>query len=70
MTDHSNADAALADQAAEAAANAMALAIQTALGVESGDVAALFFDGDHEETLREIARDYIQTERNFAADEA
>jgi hypothetical protein len=56
----------LAKDAAEAASNAMALTIQQALGVESGDLAALWFCGEPESTLEQIARDYITTERNHA----
>jgi len=58
-------DEGLAEEAAEAAANAMALHIQTTLGVESGDVAALFFSGPHMDTLRRMAAALIRSERNF-----
>jgi hypothetical protein len=55
----------LAQEAAEAAANAMALHIQTALGAESGDVAALFFDGPNMTVLTVMAATLIRAERRF-----
>ena len=58
----------LAEEAAEAAANAMAMVIQRALGVPSGDLAAMWFDG--EQRLRDVASEYIDAERDAAANEA
>lgn len=55
----------LATDAADAAANAMALAIQLGIGDDSGDIAGLFFSGPDESRLQDMARRLIATERNL-----
>jgi hypothetical protein len=59
------ADSALCARAADAAADAMALTIQQALGVQTGDVAGHFFTGPLLEELANVARAYLRTERAF-----
>jgi hypothetical protein len=56
----------LATAAAEIAADAMALHIQRALGVQSGDLAGIFFSGSDVEGLATVARQYIEAERDSA----
>ena len=61
-------DVATCDQAAEDALNALALAVQTALGVESGDFAAMYFcDDKARNAIRDFARDYLKAERYAAS---
>lgn len=50
---------------AEDALNAACLEIQKKLGVESGDVAGLYFSGTEADAVRIIFRDYIKYELSF-----
>lgn len=52
-------------QLARDALDAAARHIQDALGVETGDLAGLFFIGDKEEAMLAILEDYIKSEINY-----
>jgi len=53
------------DTLVDDALNAAVSHIQYALGIKTGDVAAMFFCGQHEDTIKDIFKNYIKTENNF-----
>lgn len=52
----------LADEAALAAANAMAKVVQRHLNITNGDAASIFFSGEQLEVLTKMARKYYGCE--------
>lgn len=50
------------EEVVDEAINALALSIQKALGVKTGDNAGLFFTGQNDQTVRALLRQYIQYE--------
>lgn len=64
----SETDRKLVEEATEAALNAGCLLIQQRLGIETGDVAGMFWAGLEEEAVRAQFARYLKTERNFEGD--
>lgn len=61
-------DLKLVDEAVEAALNAGCLLIQERLGIETGDVAGMFWAGLEEDAVKAQFARYLKTERNFEDD--